>query len=396
MYTIKNRYLVLIGALLAQLTIAGLYAWSIFSSALQAQRGWTDQETFLPYALAQFIFALTTLISGRLVDKKGPRPALFIGGVLYGSGLILSAFVTQAWMLYITYGLILGAGVGFVYVCPLSTLIKWFPDKKGLITGLAVAIFGGGSILFKEIKTSLLASYTISESFLILGLVSLVTIVIGGLLTNNPQEDKKTKVEKTVGDYSSKEMVKTKDFKAMWFMYWLAVTPGLLILGTAKQIGMDVASLDSSLASGVISVLALANATSRLVSGSLSDRFGTLRVLRGIYILTVISLVTLSFMGHVQPVFYLAVAGVAVGYGGFLSLFPTLTLQKFGSFRYGSNYGIVFQAYGLAALTGIFIKDLAGSYTMTFIISAISSVVGLYLAMTLKDKPEATALKKAS
>lgn len=146
---IKNKYVVLIGALMAQITIGGLYAWSIMSGALTGL-GWNPDQVYYPYALAQFVFAASTLLSGRLVDKKGPRIAIIIGGVLYGGGLILSSFATSPTMLYLTYGVISGAGVGFVYVCPLSTLIKWFPKNKGMITGLGVSLFAGGSILTKK------------------------------------------------------------------------------------------------------------------------------------------------------------------------------------------------------------------------------------------------------
>lgn len=386
MYTVKNKYLVLIGALLAQVTIAGLYAWSIFGTALQAEYGWSGDQTFFPYALAQFIFAFSTLLSGRIVDKKGPRMALLIGAVLYGGGLMLSSLVRSPGLLYITYGVITGAGVGFVYVCPLSTLIKWFPKYRGMITGLSVGVFGGGSIIFKEVISRLLVGNSVSAVFLQLGLVSFVLILVGALLTNNPAGFVKKAAEKGEGDFTTKEMVKTKKFKLTWLMYWLAVIPGLLVLGAAKNIGIEVAGLEPAVAGGIISVLAIANASSRLVSGTLSDKFGTLNVLKAVFVVTIVSLLSLSFLTGNTVIFYLGAAGVAVGYGGFLALFPTFTNQEFGSFRYGSNYGVVYQAYGLAALTGIFIKRLAGSFTTTFIISAVAASIGLAIAFMIKDR----------
>jgi len=397
MFTIKNKYLVLVGALLAQVTIAGLYAWSIFGTALQVENGWSSDQTFFPYALAQFVFAFSTLASGRIVDKKGPRVALAIGAVLYGGGLILSSFVTSPGLLYLTYGVITGAGVGFVYVCPLSTLIKWFPKYRGMITGLSVGVFGGGSIIFKEVISKLLLTNSASEVFLQLGVISFVLILVGALLTNNPVDFVKKAAEKGEGDFTTKEMIKTRKFKLTWVMYWLAVIPGLLVLGAAKNIGIEVAGLDATVAGGVISLLAIANASSRLVSGTLSDKFGTLNMLKVIFIVTIASLLSLSFVSGSTMIFYLGVAGVAVGYGGFLALFPTFTNQEFGSFRYGSNYGVIYQAYGLAALTGILIKRLAGSYTTTFGISAVAAMIGLTIAFMIKErKAEAKTAKKAA
>lgn len=389
MVTIKNKYLVLIGALLAQVTIAGLYAWSIFGTALQAERGWSGDATFFPYALAQFIFAFSTLLSGRIVDKKGPRIALVIGGILYGGGLILSSFVSSPAMLYLTYGVITGAGVGFVYVCPLSTLIKWFPKYRGTITGLSVGIFGGGSIIFQGVISKLLTTNDVSGSFLKLGILSMGLILLGAILTNNPEGYEKKSLEKGEGDYTTLEMMKTSKFKVAWIAYWLAVIPGLLVLGAAKDIGIKVAGLEASAATGIISILALSNSGSRLLSGTLSDKFGTLNMLKAIFVITVVSLIGLSFFATNTVIFYLSLIGVAIGYGGFLSLFPTYTNQEFGSFRYGSNYGVVYQAYGIAALTGIFIKGLVGTYSTTFMISAVAACIGLGLSFKLKERAKA-------
>ncbi len=389
LFKVKNKYLVLIGALLAQVTIAGLYAWSIFGTAIQSERGWGANQILLTYALAQFVFAFSTLFSGRLVDKKGPRPALIIGGLLYGGGLILSSFATSPLMLYLTYGVLTGAGVGFVYVCPLSTLIKWFPKNKGMITGLSVSVFGGGSIIFKEVISKFLVGSDVSGAFFKLGLLSVVLILIGAIFTNNPEGFEKKATEKGEGDYTTAEMVKTPKFLKTWFMYWLAVIPGLLVLGAAKNIGIEVAGLDGVTAAGIISILAVSNAGSRLVSGTLSDKFGTLNVLKAVFIITIISLLSLSFLGDTKAMFYLGVIGVAIGYGGFLALFPTFTNQEFGSFRYASNYGVIYQAYGLAALSGIFIKTVAGSFTNTFIISAVAATIGLILSFMIKERKTA-------
>jgi OFA family oxalate/formate antiporter-like MFS transporter len=386
MLNVKNKYLVLVGALLAQVTIAGLYAWSIFGTAIQIERGWGADEILLTYSIAQFVFAFSTLFSGRLVDRKGPRPALIIGGLLYGGGLILSSYATSPFTLYLTYGVLTGAGVGFVYVCPLSTLVKWFPKNAGLITGLSVGIFGGGSIIFKEVITSFLVDSNVSNAFFNLGIMSIVLILIGALLTNNPEGFKKQAAIKNSGDYTTGEMMKTSKFRIVFLMYFLAVIPGLLVLGAAKNIGIEVAGLEGAIAAGIITLLAISNATSRLVSGALSDKFGTLNVLKIVFMITVVSLLILSFLADNQSMFYIGVIGVAVGYGGFLALFPTFTNQQFGKFRYASNYGVVYQAYGLAALAGIFIKSMSGNFTNTFIISAVCASIGLALSFLIKEE----------
>jgi len=386
MINIKNRYLVLFGALLAQVTIAALYAWSIFGTALQNERGWGEDEILLTFSISVSMFAFSTIFSGRLVDRKGPRPALIIGGLLYGGGLILSSFATTPIMLYLTYGVLTGAGVGFVYVCPLSTLVKWFPNNTGMITGLSVAIFGGGSIIFKEVISSLLVDSNVSSAFYNLGIISLVLILTGAIFTNNPEGFEKQAAKKGDGDYTTGEMMKTSKFRIMFLMYFLACIPGLLVLGTAKNIGIEVAGLDGAVAAGIISILAISNATSRLVSGALSDKIGTLNVLKIVFIITVISLLILSFLASNKTMFYIGIIGVAIGFGGFLSLFPTFTNQQFGKLMYASNYGVVYQAYGLAALAGVYINSVSGGFTNTFIIAAICAAFGLGLSFMIKEE----------
>jgi len=284
----QNKYVVLIGALLAQVTIAGLYAWSMFGTAIQRETGWSGDEILLTYSIAQFMFALITIVSGRLVDIKGPRFTIIIGGILYGGGLVLSSFATSPFMLYLTYGVIVGCGVGFVYVCPIATLVKWFPARKGAIIGLSVAAFGGGSIIFKDVIAFLLKGSDASTAFLHLGLIAGALIIFGGILTSVPPGFKKETLQKTEADYMTLEMVKTTNFYKTWTIYWLAVIPGLLVLGAAKNIGLEVAGLGDKAAASIITILAISNASSRLISGALSDKLGTLNVLKGQFVVTIL------------------------------------------------------------------------------------------------------------
>lgn len=374
---------VLIGVLSAQLTIAGLYAWSIFGIAIEQETGWSSDSVFLTYSIAQFVFALSTIFSGKLVDKKGPRLNLTVGGLLYGGGLILSSFATTPLMLYLTYGVLLGAGVGFVYVCPLFTLVQWFPRSRGTVIGVSVAVFGGGSILFKEVIAYLLQDSTVSGAFFKLGIIATLVILIGAQLVSLPSKPHPSKETEELEKSKSTSILKKPDFYKVWFMYWLAVIPGLLILGAAKNIGLQVAGLQEAAAASIITVLAVSNAGSRLLSGFLSDRFGTLNILKASFIITISALLFLSFLSSIPVFFYLGLIGVAMGYGGFLALFPTFTLKRFGPENYGANYGLIFQAYGLASLSGIFLKAMVGTYTNTFAVSAFTACLGLIIAFRL-------------
>lgn len=381
-----KRYFVLFGALGAQLTIASLYAWSILNNAIFLEYGWDYDTVLATYAIAQFVFAFSTIFSGKLIDTKGPKINLFIGALLFGFGLILSSYATSPYHLYFSFGLLCGVGVGFVYVVPLTTLLKWFPTKKGLITGIAVSVFGGGSILFKELITYLLTKHSVSTTFIILGIVSMITILIGSFLIALPEKSQTKKIKKTKSDFTSKEMFQTLTFKKTWITFFLAVIPGMLLLGAAKDIGLS-NNMSIKSAANLITILAISNAASRIIVGYLSDKFGILRMLRLTLISTVLSLFFISFFNSNLIVFYVSIIGIIFAYGGFLILFPAWVNDRFGIYRFGSNYGIVFQAYGLAALAGILIKALAGSYTNTFIVSSIAGVVALLISYTLSDEP---------
>ncbi len=389
MFRVRNKWLVLGGAILAQLTIGAIYSWSIFNNALVEEKGWSQNQVYLTYVIAIFFFALITIVSGRLVENKGPRFTAIVGAILYGSGVILSSLATAPWMLYITYGVIAGCGVGFVYVCPLSTLIKWFPNKKGMITGAAVAAFGSGSLIFKNIIQSFVDNQGVSAAFLYVGIIFLIVTLLGAIFFDVPEGYAKKELVKTDADFTTEEMVKTSKFYKLTIMFMFGVTPGLLVIGLAKGIGTELVGLEAAAAAGAVTVIALFNAGGRLISGTLSDKFGPFPVLKVLNVATVIGLVMLSFLTLNVVTFYIALIFVAFSYGGNLALFPTITNQQFGSYKYASNYGLVYQGYGIAALLGYFIKLSSSAMEVTFIISAVAVLIAIGISFTVKDRSKA-------
>lgn len=395
-YKIGNKWLVVMGALTSQMAIGALYAWSLFNKPISVANNWPYDSVVTTYAITLVAFALTMIYSGRLQLKKGPRFTALIGAVLYSSGVFLSAFATSPTMLYFTYGIMGGAGVGFIYVCQLSTLVKWFPNKKGAITGVATASFAFGAIIFKEVITRLLqisdtTVYTVdmvSNTFLTLGVIFAVMTIGGALLLDLPKNGHEVIKSKEDGekDYNTKELLRTPNFYKLLFSDLLALMPGLLIIGLAKDIGTDYIGITDSYiitAVALVSYLALFNAGGRLISGRLADKFGALKIYRIMYLVTIISLAFLSFV-HVKEISIIAILFIGVGYGSFLSLVPTITGKLFGAKNFSANYSLIFQAYGAAALLGIFIKKSV-SFEQAFTIAMITAVAGLLVAMTIKE-----------
>lgn len=392
-YRITNRWIVVLGAISAQLAIGALYAWSLFNQPITEAFGWNFDNVVTTYSISLLSFSLATMISGRLNLKIGPRYTALIGGFLYSGGILLSSLVTSNVMLYLTYGVMAGAGVGFVYVCQLSTLVKWFPNKKGIVTGLATAAFALGGFVFKTVITDMfdVPVYTqeiISGTFLTLGIIYAIMTIGGSLLLDVPKEE--VSVSKAginfIKDFKTSEMLRTKNFYKLLISDLLALMPGLLVIGLAKDIGTQFVGLDYQTASFVVGFIALFNAAGRLASGYLADKLGAINVYRTMYLVTIISLGVLSFVDLTYPIFLLAILGIVLGYGSFLSLVPTIVGKLFGGKYFSANYSLIFQAYGVAALIGPIIKRSSTGFDQTFMIAMITASVGLIVAMTIKEK----------
>ena len=380
------------GAVLIQLCIGSIYTWSLFNQPLATVNNWNREDVFLAYSIAIFTFAFATMFAGRLQDRKGPRLVATIGILLYSGGLMLTSQISELWQLYISYGIIAGAGVGFVYVCPLSTLVKWYPQRKGLITGIAVGAFGLGSLVFKSAIEYFISAQGVMQTFLILGIICAAVGGFGAsfLRVPNDKQTSSTVSSNTKYQFTPSEMIRTRSFPLIWLMFLFASASGLLVIGLAKDIGMQLAGLDESVAANAVAIIALFNATGRIVWGSLSDRFGRIRMISFMFILTALSMTALSVLTLTYLTFFVTLAMIAFCFGGFLAVFPTVTNEYFGVKNLGANYGIVYQAYGLAALIGPLIVALVSSLQTTFLIAAGLAVVG-WLITRITPKSEAKA-----
>lgn len=379
-----QRIFVVLGAVLIQVCLGAIYSWSLYNQPLADKYGWSVDATVVAYSIAIFVFALTTMFSGRLYDKIGPRKVAAIGAVFYGVGMLLTAFASELWMLYITYGVIAGVGVGFAYVSPLSTCVKWFPKHKGFITGIAVGAFGSGSLIFKTLIETFLRTVGISQTFIYLGLIFMALVFVGAMLLRLPEDGNPATQIETTADMTFVGMVKTSRFYYLWIMYLVASMPGLLVIGLAKDIGLELVELSPSTAAAAVSVIALFNAAGRLIWGTVSDKYGRINVVIVMFVITVASLLIKALIPLNFVLYYISLIGVAFSFGGFLSVFPAITSEFFGVKNLGANYGVIFQAYGIAALVGPVIKGAASGYTQTFLIAAAFGAIGLILTIILR------------
>lgn len=393
---VMNRWLVVVGAVIVQLCLGAVYAWSLFNQPLIEKFGWEKADVVLTFSITIATMAIFTIIAGKIQDKIGPRWVATCGGILLGLGLMLASNATSITQLYIFYGLIGGAGIGTAYVCPLATCLKWFPDKRGLISGIAVAGFGAGSLVFKPLILSFMASFGVSTTFFYLGIIYLVAIVIGAQLlvvppANYVPEGWTPPVASAGGgqDFSPGQMLGTMQFYALWFMYLFGCMAGLMVIGLASNIGIELVKLDAAKAANAVVTVAIFNAAGRIIWGTLSDKLGRINSLLAMYVLAAVAMFSMSAITMNNLTFLALCSLIGFCFGGFLALFPSITTDYYGTKNLGTNYGIIFLAYGSAAILGPIIGTSV-PFTQAFLIAGVLCAIGAAMTFLVRKAPVLT------
>lgn len=388
------------------LCLGVLYAWSVFSKALQDD-GLSATATSVPYSVAIVVFAFFMVPAGIMLDKLGPRLLLFLSGILMGIGMIVAGIFLNLTGLIIGFGMIAGAAMGFGYSAPTPTATRWFkPHLRGTITGVVVSGYGLAPVYVSPLSEWLINNFGVSNAFIYLGVFFTILIVISSLFMklppknwkpvgkepSKPQEDPDKENETTVAtekkDYTPTEMMKTGQFWSLWFMYAFSASAGLIIIGHVATI----ASIQGGLQTGFlfVALLAVGNAAGRLISGAISDRLGRTATLILVFVIQAINM--LAFVSYTSGVM-LTIGAIVTGatYGALLALFPATTWDWFGLKNAGTNYGLIFTSWGLGGLFGPIIAgriiDVTGEYNMVYIFSAILLIVAAIMALFTK-KPK--------
>lgn len=403
----KNKPLLILAAATGvNLTLGVLYSWSVISKALTSMPSpWTNQEASLPYTVAIIVFAITLLIAGVLQDKMGPKRFVVIGVLMVGSGLILSSFATTSILMILSYGILVGGGIGFGYSCVTPAAMKWFHrDYKGVVTGLVVAGFGVAAVYVAPATSLLIDSFGIFPTFRILGIFVLVVgLPLSMLITNPPagyvaqppavKANEEPKAVIKGWNYNWVEMIKTPQFWFLWIMFALASSAGLMIIGNVSKIAKLQANFEAGFV--LVIVLAIFNALGRIGGGYFSDKIGRIRTLQLVIIIQTINMVL--FVMYTSPItIAIGTAAAGVAYGALLSIFPSLTSDYYGMKAFGNNYGVLYTAWGLAGAIGPVIAasviDTTGNFSQAYVISAvllIGTLVVSFLVRPIKGKKEA-------
>lgn len=387
-----NRWIVLAASIVINLCIGSAYAWSVFQKPLIKMFGWTTAEASLAFTLSLSLVPLAMIVAGRIQDQKGPKLVVFVGGIIFGAGILLTGFVSSITTLYLSYGLLGGIGIGTIYGCTVANTVKWFPDKRGLAGGLTAAGFGLGAVLFAPVAVNLIASFDVLTTFKILGAVYVFGVCSSSLLLQAPQQGwkpegweppaKSPAAAASVGiDLSANEMLKTSKFYILWIMYTIGCIAGLMIIGHASPIGQEKIGLSPQVAAVAVSFLGLANTFGRIFWGTVSDKIGRYPTLMLMYIVNGVMLLLLNNATSFT-MFLIGICGIALSFGGFLGIFPSVTADNFGAKNLGINYGVMFTSYGVAAFIGprlaaVVKQSSGGDYGQAFIIASLLSLVGI-------------------
>lgn len=390
-----NRWVMVVAALVMQLCLGVLYSWSVFRGPLMKELGWTVKQAGYPFMASLFFFTIAMIFAGRWQDKAGPRKVAIFGGLLLGAGALLAGVMYKTVPgLVFAYGVLGGLGVGFAYVTPIATCIKWFPDMRGTITGLAVFGFGAGTLIFGPLISKLIAGSGLANTFFAVGAIMLVGVCGAGSMFKVPpvgytppgwKQPTVAAGAPAKADWAPGEMIGNPQFYFLWFIYLIGAAAGLMIIGQAVPIGVEVAGLDKAIAAGGLGTMALFNGLGRLVHGSISDKIGRKNTVLLMFAEYLVAFLLLLPHADSFTKWLFGICIVGFGFGGFLALMPSLTADYFGTKSLGTNYGYMFTAYGIAGIGGPFMIDAirasAGAFTNAMYYISVACVAGIVLVV---------------
>lgn len=385
---ITNWWISVIAAVVIQFCLGTAYIWSVFQTGIANKVFNGDNASAaLTFSLLLGTLAFGSTFGGRLQDKKTPGPVVFWGGLVLGAGFILASFTSPSfpWLLWIAYGLLGGFGMGMIYSSLIATCQKWFPDKRGLITGIIVSALGFGGVIFTPIARALIKNAGELQTFMWLGIIFIVISVIGSLFIKNPPKGFIPKgfdmdsIAKKNGTncFTSREMLKTPQFYLVAFTFLLACMAGLMMIGFTAPIAIAKGLSPEVAATGVM-IIALFNSFGRVFWGGISDKMGRRTTLLTLLIMTAVLILLVNVVNGIMLLVLIALIGFS--YGGFLGVFPVITADFWGMKNMGSNYGIILLGFGLGAIISSYIagyfKNLAN---VTETIDGITKVVAVDL-----------------
>jgi OFA family oxalate/formate antiporter-like MFS transporter len=399
-----NRWGLAAAGFLMQMALGAVYAWSVFRIPLARQFHWSIEEVTFTFTVSIVVLGVACFFGGLWLNRKGPRVVALTGGFLYGLGVFLASFsANKLWWLYLSYGVIGGIGVGFAYIVPIAVLVKWFPDRRGLITGIAVGGFGAGALVTAPVATRLIQSVGVLQTFAYLGIAYLVITMATGYFMQNPPDGWKpagwapsttqTK-QRAALDYTLVGALKTWQWWALWALLFLNTSAGISIISQESPMFQEIGNASVVVAAGMVGIASIGNAVGRIFWAWVSDAITRRWTFVTMFLLQV---GLFAILPHASSVAILSVLSfiILMCYGGGFGTMPAFTADYFGSKNVGPIYGLMLTAWGSASAFGPLLiahmRQSSGSYASGLHVIAIIMAASTLLPILVSPPKSATA-----
>ncbi len=390
MTTTPNRRIIASAGVVMQIALGAVYAWSVFRIPLTQSFGWTIPQVTLAFTIAIFVLGFAAFAGGLWMRRAGPRQVAVAAGSFYGLGVFLASFAGgRLWWLYFSYGVMAGTGLGLGYIVPVATLVKWFPDRRGMITGIAVAGFGAGALITAPVATQLIGQVGALNTFAILGIMYFIAVTGAGWFMQNPPdgycppqwslagEQLKQRSERA---FTLEEAMKSWQWYGLWTLLFLNTTAGIAIISQAAPMAQEITDVTAARAAGMVGIISIANGLGRFLWAWLSDFIGR----RWVFLLMFpIQAAVFLVLPSVQSfsAFTVLACVVLLCYGGGFGTMPAFAADYFGAEHVGSIYGLMLTAWGFAGVFGPTLIAALRQYTGHYN-DALYIIAGLMLVST--------------
>ena len=392
-----NRWVIAIAGVFLQIALGAVYAWSVFRIPLSKQFGWSISQVTFTFTISIFVLGFAAFFGGLWMNRVGPRTVALTAGTFYGLGVFLASFsANKLWWLYLSYGVIGGIGLGLGYIVPVATLVKWFPDRRGLITGIAVGGFGAGALITAPVATRLIQTVGVLPTFAYLGVAYFIIAIIASLFMRNPPEgwqpqgwipSEKQTAQRATHDFVLSEALKAWQWWALWLILFLNTSAGIAVISQEAPIFEELTKVTALVAGGMVGVASLGNGVGRVFWAWLSDlitRRGAFAVMFIVQVLLFWFLPTITVSSIMTTVTFV----ILMCYGGGFGTMPAFTADYFGPKNVGPIYGLMLTAWSFASVFGpLYIarmRETTGNYAGALHVIAIVMLISVLLPIIVK------------
>ncbi len=395
--TTPNRWVLALAGLVIEIVFGAIYAWSVFSIPLSTRFGWTIPQVTLTFEITILVLGFVSFLSGFWLKHVDPRVVVVAGGILFSAGIFFSSFTAYGiWVLYLCVGLMAGTGLGIGYIVPIAVLVRWFPDRRALISGIVVCGFGAGALITAPIATGIIATVGVLRAFVILGIAFFVLTLGCGLLMRNPPPDWKPAgwrpnpqqaARPPALEFDLRGALKTWQWWALAGTLFLNVCLGVSLISEEDPIFRELGHVSAEMAGSLVGVAALGNAFGRVFWAWASD-FLTRRVTFAAIFVIEAAILAIFPSLHSTAGLTAAAFLVLVCFGGSVGTMPAFAADCFGSLNVGSIYGAMLMAWGLGTVAGSSllaeIHERCGGYGPALHILAVLALASAILPLVIR------------